>query len=183
MALRVQNGSVAWSDNLSPAVRVGGLSTLPDIQALPILDKGLVIALSFGGRMAAIDERTGQRIWQRDVSGADTPWVAGNHLFLTSSANELIALGRDSGAIRWVKPLASYVDKDESGTAMDWNGPVFAGGRLIVTGPKGMILEVDPLDGHLLRRLNTGKAIAATPIIAQGTLLLLHNDGTLAAYR
>ncbi len=183
MALRVQNGSVAWSDNLSPAVRVGGLSTLPDIQALPILDKGLVIALSFGGRMAAIDERTGQRIWQRDVSGADTPWVAGNHLFLISSANELIALGRDSGAIRWVKPLASYVDKDESGTAMDWNGPVFAGGRLIVTGPKGMILEVDPIDGHLLRRLNTGKAIAATPIIAQGTLLLLHNDGTLAAYR
>lgn len=183
MALRVQNGSVAWSDNLSPAVRVGGLSTLPDIQALPILDKGMVIALSFGGRMAAIDERTGQRVWQRDVSGADTPWVAGNHLFLISSANELIALGRDTGAIRWVKPLASYVKTDEAGTAMDWNGPVFAGGRLIVTGPEGMVLEVDPLDGHLLRRLNTGKAIATAPIVAQGTLLLLHNDGTLAAYR
>ena len=183
MALRVQNGSVAWSDNLSPAVRVGGLSTLPDIQALPILDKGLVIALSFGGRMAAIDERTGQRIWQRDVSGADTPWVAGNHLFLISSANELIALGRDTGAIRWVKPLASFVDKDEVGTAMDWNGPIFAGGRLLVTGPDGMILEINPLDGTLLRRLNTGKAIATAPIVAQGTLLVLHNDGTLAAYR
>ncbi len=183
MALRVQNGSVAWSDNLSPAVRVGGLSTLPDIQALPVLDKGLVIALSFGGRMAALDERTGQRIWQRDISGADTPWVAGNHLFLISSANELIALGRDTGAIRWVKPLASFVKPDESGTAMDWNGPVFAGGRLIVTGPDGLVLEIDPLTGNLMRRLNTGKAIATAPIVAQGTLLLLHNDGTLTAWR
>lgn len=183
MALRVQNGSVAWSDNLSPAVRVGGLSTLPDIQALPILDKGLVIAMSFGGRIAAIDARTGQRIWQREIGGSDTPWMAGNHLFLISSANELVALGRDRGTIRWVKPLAGYVKPDEAGSSMDWNGPVFAGGRLIVTGPEGILLEVNPVDGALLRRLNTGKPIAAAPVVAGNTLLLLHGDGTLVAYR
>jgi outer membrane protein assembly factor BamB len=183
LALRVQNGSIAWSDNLSPAVRVGGLSTLPDIQALPILDKGLVIALSFGGRMAAIDARTGQRVWQRDIGGSDTPWIAGNHLFLISSASELVALGRDNGTIRWVKPLAGYVKADEVGTAMDWNGPVYAGGRLIVTGPEGIVLEINPVDGKLLRRMDTGQSIATAPIVAGSTLLLLHSDGMLAAYR
>jgi outer membrane protein assembly factor BamB len=181
-ALRVQNGSVAWSDNLSPAVRVGGLSTLPDIQGLPVLDKGMVIAVSFGGRMVAIDERTGQRIWQRDISGSDTPWVAGNHIFMISSTNELLALGRDTGAIRWVKPISSYVSQEEAGTSLFWNGPVLAGGRLIITGPEGILLEVNPVDGALLRRLNTGKTVAVPPVIAQGTLLLLQVDGTLVAY-
>lgn len=182
VALRVQNGSVAWSDNLSPSVRTGGLSTLPDIQALPILDKGLIIAISFGGRMVAIDERTGQRVWQREISGTDTPWVAGNHLFLISSSNELIALGRDTGAIRWVKPINGYVSAEESGTSMQWNGPVLAGGRLIITGPEGILLEINPVDGTLLRRLNTGRTVSVAPVIAQGTLLLLQEDGTLAAY-
>lgn len=182
-ALRVQNGSVAWGDNLSPAVRVGGLSTLPDIQALPILDKGLVIAVSFGGRMVAIDERTGQRVWQRDISGADTPWVAGNHLFMISANNELIALGRDTGAIRWVKPISTYVSKEEAGTSLFWNGPILAGGRLIITGPGGILLEINPVDGALLRRLNTGVTVAVAPVIAQGVLLLLQTNGTLVAYK
>jgi len=182
VALRVQNGSVAWSDNLSPSVRTGGLSTLPDIQALPILDKGMIIAISFGGRMVAIDERTGQRVWQRDISGADTPWVAGNHLFLISASNELIALGRDTGAIRWVKPISTYVSADEVGTSMQWNGPVLAGGRLIITGPQGILLEIDPVDGKLLRRMNAGDTVSVAPVIAQGTLLLLQDNGTLVAY-
>lgn len=184
VALRVQNGSVAWGDNLSPAVRVGGLSALPDIQALPIMDKGLVIAISFGGKMVAIDERSGQRVWQRDVSGADTPWVAGNHLFLISSNNELIALGRDTGAIRWVKPLSTYVKLEkENRNSLDWNGPILAGGRLILTGPEGNVLEINPLDGALLRQLKIGKTAAVAPVVAEGTLLLLQADGTLSAYR
>lgn len=182
LALRVQNGSVAWSDNISPSVRVGGLSALPDIQALPVLDKGIVIGISYGGRIAAIDERTGQRIWQRDLSGADTPWVAGNHLFLISSQNELTALGRDTGGIRWVKPIKSYVDAKEAGTSLDWNGPVLAGGRLIVTGPNGILLEVNPVDGSLIRRMKTGDTAVTTPVVANGVMLLLLADGTLAAY-
>jgi outer membrane protein assembly factor BamB len=179
----VQNGSVAWSDNISPSVRVGGLSALPDIQALPVLDKGIVIGISYGGRIAAIDERSGQRIWQRDLSGADTPWVSGNHLFLISSQNELTALGRDTGGIRWVKPIKSYVNADEAGTSLDWNGPVLAGGRLIITGPEGILLEVNPVDGSLIRRMQTGDTAVVTPVVANGVLLLLLADGTLVAYR
>lgn len=183
VALRVGNGSVAWSDNLSPAVRVGGLSTLPDIQALPVLDKGAVIAISFGGRMLAIDERSGQRIWQRDIGGSDTPWVAGNHMFLISSASELLALGRDSGSIRWVHPLGNYVKSEDVKTSLEWNGPLLAGGRLLLTGPEGTVLEIDPLDGKLLRHLDIGESAVVSPVVAQGIVLFLQADGTLVAYQ
>src|SRR5690606_29173854 len=59
LALRVENGALAWSENLSAfGALAGRLGSLSDIRGLPVIDKGLVIAVSFGGRLAAIDERT-----------------------------------------------------------------------------------------------------------------------------
>src|SRR5690606_813248 len=78
-ALRVENGSVAWADNLSSSRRIGNLAALADIRGLPVMDKGIIFAISYGGRLVAIDERTGTRIWQREIGGSETPWVAGNH--------------------------------------------------------------------------------------------------------
>lgn len=177
-ALRVGNGSVAWSDNLSNVRGMGGLSEISDIRAMPVIDRGLVVAISFSGRLAAIDERTGARIWQREISGLQTPWLAGNHMFVLSSDNQLIALGRETGAIRWIINLPHKKDK----TAI-YNGPVLAGGRLIVAGTDGTVFEVSPETGKILTRWDAGDTIVQPPIVANATLYLLSADGTLSAYR
>lgn len=178
-ALRVANGSLAWSDNLSNLRGLGGLSTISDIKALPVIDKGIIIALSFSGRMVAIDERTGQRIWQREISGSQTPWVAGNHVFVLSTDNKLVALGRDTGSIRWVTSLPRF-DKSKPIT---FTGPILAGGRLIVAGSDGLIIEITPETGEILRQWDAKDTIAISPIVANGTLYLLSENGKLSAYR
>ncbi len=183
MALHVENGSVAWSDDLSPSTRVGGLAALPDIQGLPVLDKDLVFAISFGGKMVALDQKTGQRTWEKELSGTETPWVVGNMVFVITSNSELIGLARDTGVISWVRPLAPYVKEDAERQGLLWNGPVLAGGRLILTGPEGNVLEVDPNTGNLLRRMKLNSTVAVTPIVASGVLLLLTQEGTLIAYQ
>ncbi|MCC6598721.1 MAG: PQQ-binding-like beta-propeller repeat protein [Alphaproteobacteria bacterium] len=178
-ALRAGNGSIAWSDNLSNVRGMGSLSEISDIRALPVIDKGIVVAISFSGRLAAIDERTGTRIWQREISGAQTPWLAGNHIFVLSVDNQLIALGRETGAIRWVTDLPRFDDKKP----ILFNGPVLAGGRLIVAGTGGRIIEVSPDNGKIIHQWSAGGTIALPPIIAEATLYLLAKDGTLSAYR
>jgi len=179
LAIRAANGSVAWSDNLSNLRRLGGLGTISDIKALPVIDKGLVVAISFAGRLVAIDERTGTRIWQREISGAQTPWMAGNHLFVLSTENKLIALGRETGTIRWVTNLPEK-DGDD---ILTFNGPVLAGGRLIITGNDGRVIEASPETGKIIREWDSGIEITIPPIIADGTLYLLGENGTLSAYR
>lgn len=178
-ALRIENGSIAWSDNLSNVRGLGGLSTISDIRALPVIDKGIVYAISFSGRLVAIDKRTGSRIWQREISGSQTPWMAGNHMFVLSTDNQLIALGRDSGAIRWVTNLPRF-DDDEP---IIFVGPVLAGGRLILAGTDGRIVEVSPETGSILREWDSGATVSIQPIVAAGQLFILSNDGTLSAYR
>ncbi len=181
VALRVENGSVAWSDNLSNLRAIGGLSSLSDIKALPVIDKGLIIAISFSGRIVAIDERTGSRIWQREIGGSQTPWVAGNYIFLISSDSELVALSRDTGAISWVTQLDKYEDAEDKDGKIFWYGPIMAGGRLIVAGSDGRIIEVKPETGEPLAQSYSGVATTLPPVVADKTLYLLDENGTLQA--
>ena len=68
-ALRVENGRAIWSDGLASIQRVTAVAALADIRGDPVIDRGLVFAVSNSGRMAAIDLRTGNRVWDLDVGG------------------------------------------------------------------------------------------------------------------
>jgi outer membrane protein assembly factor BamB len=182
-ALRVENGAAAWTDNLANIRAAGGLGSLGDIKALPVIDKGLVIAVSFSGRLAAIDQSTGARVWQRDIGSTNTPWVAGNHVFIIDSDQQIVALGRDTGAIVWVKPLPKFERPDSRKDPIHWTGPLLAGGRLFAFSDKGMAAEISPADGKIMRTWDTGADVTISPIIAGGVMYVLGRDGTLAAYK
>jgi outer membrane protein assembly factor BamB len=177
-ALRVENGSVAWSDNLSPLRSYGGLAGLSDITASPVMDKELVIAVSFGGRIVAINVLSGSRIWQKEIGSSETPWVAGNMIFVTSSNNKLVALLRDSGNIIWVADLNR--DRDEK---VMWTSPVFAGGRLVLASSGGDVAEYSPENGKLIRSWRTTGAVSMPPVVAREMLYFLTDSGRLVAYK
>lgn len=182
-ALRVENGSVAWTDNLSTVRAAGGIASLSDIKAMPVLDKGLVFVISFGGRLAAIDERTGTRVWQRDIGGESTPWVAGNRLFVISGDEELISLGRENGAISWITKLPRYENPEKHDDPISWTGPILAGGRLMAFSSNGLVVEADAASGKILKQWKSALPVAITPVVADGTLYILSEDGKLAAYK
>src|SRR3989338_634481 len=182
-AVRAENGSVAWSDSLSPSMNTGGASSLPDIAALPVIDKGRIFAISYGGKFVSIDQTTGQRIWTYDIGGSKSPWISGNMIFFISSNAELVALGRDTGTLAWVKPLASYDKEGKTQNALAWNGPIMAGNRLILTSADEALLEISPQDGTLIRKTDLDFHVAVPPIVAGETLYLVSTDGTLSAWK
>jgi outer membrane protein assembly factor BamB len=182
-ALRVENGSAAWGDNLAGIRAASGLSGISDIRALPVIDKGIVVAISFGNRMVALDERTGNRIWQRDIGGSEMPWIAGNYIFTITNDSELVGMGRDNGLIRWVRPLPKFRDPKSRSGAIYWSGPVLAGNRLVLAGTDGGVLEVNPETGDVIRSWGSGLAVSISPVVAGDTLYLLGDNGTLAAYK
>lgn len=182
-ALRAGNGSVTWSDSLAGTLRLGGLSTLSDIRGMPVIVDNVVYAISFGGKMAAIDLSTGARIWHRDISGAKTPWVSGNRVFVVSSDSQIMALDKSTGAVVWISQLARYRNAKEKSGPIIWAGPIMAGGRLMSFSSDGRIAEIDPAQGTLIREWNNGDKMNISPIIAGGVLYILSDDGTLTAYK
>lgn len=183
-ALRVENGAIAWSDNLAKIRKIGGgKESLADIAAMPLVDRGIVIAISFSGKLVAIDERTGNRIWQRNISGIQTPWIAGTNLFVLTSDNQVIAINMVNGSIYWIKELAKFENEKKKSKPLHWHGPLMASDRLLLAGSDGKIIEMDPNTGDITKTTKTKKTIRISPIIAQKTLYILAEDGTLVAYQ
>jgi outer membrane protein assembly factor BamB len=183
VALRVKNGSIIWNDSLANSLRLGGMAGLSDIRGLPVMNGDMVLAVSFGGKMAAYDKRNGARLWQREISSAETPWVAGNTVYVLSADYKLMALSLMNGEIIWVSDVQKYKNRQDRKGLLTWSGPIMAGGRLILTATNGRIVEYNPSTGEKTTTWDTKLALHTAPIVANGTLYLLSDDGSLLAYR
>lgn len=183
VALRQENGRVLWTDSLATTRRLDELATLAQIHAAPVIDRGGVFAISYGGVLAAIDLRTGNRVWEQDLGGLIRPWIAGNFIYQLTKDNELVCLSRNDGRVYWVKTLPAYENEKKQEDPILWVGPVVAGDRLIVAGSTGRLLSVSPYDGSIIGREQLRRGTSVSPIVAEETLYVLQNDATLVAYR
>ncbi len=182
VALRSDNGSVAWSDSLTRIGRLTSLATLSDINGLPIIDRGFVFAISHSGRMIAVDQRTGSRVWEQRIAGIQTPWIAGDFIFLVTTEAEVVCLSRKTGRIRWVRALARFEDPEERTGPITWSGPVLAGDRLILTSSDGRAAAISPYDGSVLGAIELPSGVSVPPVIANETLYIHTDDGEVLAY-
>ncbi len=186
-AYRYENGRTLWADALSRSSMSTSVSALSDIDAEPVIDAGRAYAIGQGGRMVALDVLTGQRLWEQNLAGISTPWVAGEWIFVVTDDARLICLARASGKIRWVSQLRKFrVDKNEGKNQKDpvsWVGPVLAGGKLWLANSLGEIVAASPTDGAVATSMAAKGAFGLSPVVANQTLYLMSDEGTLTAYR
>lgn len=182
-ALRVENGQVIWSDALAGAGRTDAVSAIADIRGLPVIDDDLVIATSNAGLTVAIDLRTGYRVWELEAGGIQSPWVAGDYVYLLTNTNDLIALRRKTGQVKWVTVLPRFVDPEDQEEPIVWTGPVLVGDRLIVGNEQGEVMTVSPYSGDILGKDEVSGPITLPPSVAGDSLYFLTADADLIAYR
>lgn len=182
-AYRYENGRAVWQDALSRTSISTSVSTLSDIDADPVIESGRVYAVGAGGRMVAMELVTGQRLWELNIAGIDTPWVAGDWLFVLTDEQRLLCIARTSGKVRWISQLPRWKNEKKKRGRIAWNGPVLAGDRLIVTGSKGLVHSVALADGKIDEGFKAGKSFGFAPVVANSTMYLLADDGTLTAWR
>ncbi len=183
VAYRYENGRVLWSDALARTSISTEVGALTDIDADPIIDQGRVFALGQGGRMAAYELVTGQRVWEIRVAGISTPAIAGDWIFALTDDARLLAIARSSGKIRWISQLQQYRDMEDKEGGIFWTGPVLAGNNLWVANTRGQIYKVSVAEGtaSLYREIKT--AISLPPVVANQTLYIMDDDGTIHAFR
>ena len=182
-AYRYENGRVVWQDALQRTTMSTSVASLSDVDADPVIDGNQVFALGKGGRMVALELTTGQRIWEQNVGGVSTPWVAGEWVFVATDEAKVVALNRNTGKIRWIAELRRWRDVGGKKGPIFYSGPVLAGGRLIVAGSNGTLINIDPATGAVQSQTGAGDAITTQPVVAGSTLYILTEGGRLIAYR
>jgi outer membrane protein assembly factor BamB len=182
-ALRYENGRIVWQDQLSRTSISTSVSVISDIDASPVIDQGKVYAIGQGGRMVAMDLVTGQRLWELTIGGINTPWLAGEWLFVVTDEAKLMCIARTTGKIRWIAQLPRWRDPKNKNKPIEWYGPVLAGGRLLVVSDGGRLVNVAVADGKVGSSVNAGKGFYLPPIVANNILYLLDAKGRLSTWR
>ena len=183
MALRTQNGRLLWQDSLSRTSRLTPLATLADIDANPVIDRGRVYAVSHAGRMVAIDMRTGQRAWEGNIASINTPLVAGDFGFVVTVDAEIACIALTDGRVRWANQIQKFNDQEKRRDLISWTAPILAGDRIFVASTHGYLLTISPYTGEVISGTKLPAGVSTAPIIVDGTLILLSEDGELIAYR
>ncbi|HWE46771.1 MAG TPA: PQQ-binding-like beta-propeller repeat protein [Caulobacteraceae bacterium] len=192
VSLSTANGDVLWNNVLSKDTRTNALSEIRDIPGRPTVYRGDVYAASQSGVFGAVDIRTGNAKWQLPIASEDTPWPAGDVVFVVSKAGELVAVNRDNGQVYWISDLnkgrktrkeGGFLGIETHRVTPIWTGPMLAGDRLIVTNAWGEAISVDAKSGKVLKTIRIGDPIFQAPIAYDGMLYLLTDKGDLVAIR
>lgn len=182
-AYRYENGRAVWQDALSRTSVSTTVASLSDIDADPVIDEGRVYAIGQGGRMVAMELVSGQRLWEINVGGTATPWVAGEWLFVVTDQARLLCISRTSGKIRWSTQLDHYRNPAKKKNPISWVGPVVAGNRLILASSEGRLLNVALADGRIGTATKIGNPVNLQPVVAGKTLYILDAEGRISAWR
>ena len=183
IAYRYENGRELWNDALARTSLSTSVGVLTDIDADPIIDRGRVYALGQGGRMAAYELVTGQRIWELNLAGISTPAVAGDWIFTLTDDARLLCIARSSGKVRWLSQLAPYRNVAKKKDPIYWSGPVLAGDRLWFVNSQGELFSAAAADGQPVLAANVKAPITLAPIVAGSMLYVLDDNGRISAFR
>ncbi len=180
VALNPVNGNDLWNDVLSLTNRNNALSEIRDIGGRPIIYRGDVLAGSHAGVFAAVDLHTGQRRWSLPIATVTTPWAAGDVVYITDQAGDVICVARDSGQIYWINGLNKRLRKK---FRTIWSSPILAGDHLILVSRSGVALALDPKTGAEQKRLRLNAPAFVAPIALNGAVYVWTDTAELVAIR
>lgn len=183
VAFLAPNGRRLWSDSLSRTSALTSLSAINDIAGRPVVDNGVAYAASHSGVIAAIDIRSGQRIWSRSFASTQTPWVAGDVVYAVSVDGELTAFDRATGGVFWVSQLRRYRNERSREGRLSWTGPIMVGGRLVLANSVGDVVGVSPQNGEVVANADVGNPVFVPPIAANDQIYIVTNKAQLVVLR
>ncbi|MDO9501756.1 PQQ-binding-like beta-propeller repeat protein [Falsiroseomonas sp.] len=181
-AVRTSDGRLLWSEGLG-TIGATSLADIVGITGLPVIDRGRVLAAGMANTTIAVDLRSGRRLWERTFGGGTGVASAGDWVFSVTRAGEAVAVGREDGRIRWVSELDPSPAGGRRGEAARFGPPILAGGFVMIPSSQRELLLLAPGDGSIAGRVPLSSGSTLPAALAQGTMVLLGDDGTLMALR
>lgn len=176
------NGRRLWSDTLTSTGRYTPLSAINDIAGRPVIQDGIVYVASYSGVLAAIDARTGARIWSRLFGSRLGPVIVGDYVYVVGTGGIVACFNKIDGKLVWKRELPEFKDGNRENRIV-WTGPLPASGRLVVVSSEGDVVGLSPQNGETLSEMKVGQRIFIEPIAAAGKVFVLTDNAQLVAIK
>jgi outer membrane protein assembly factor BamB len=171
-ALDARTGRDRWRQKLLEDGKTD-IKTTPSV----LLDRGLVVFGAWSGKVYALDEGTGDTVWEHETGGrimASTAYLPSRGIvYAASPSGRLVAISARDGRELW---------RFDAGVRLDSSPAVSGDGRAVVFGGgDGSIFAVRADDGRLLWRLRLGSKVSGSPTLAGSRVYVTAYKGDLWA--
>jgi outer membrane protein assembly factor BamB len=169
-----ERGVAAIDERIAAAKGRSDLERLVDIDGKMVFQGGRLYAVSYQGKLVAIDLSAGRPLWSQDASSVVGLGSGFGNVYLAEADDQLSALDMDSGRVQW---------ETEALLHRDITVPVPVSSYVAVGDFEGYIHVLAQSDGRFVaRRKVDGKGVY-TPITADGSrLYVMGNSGKLSAF-
>jgi outer membrane protein assembly factor BamB len=85
--------------------------------------------------------------------------------------------------VRWIAKLPIYKNQEKRRGRIRWAGPVLGSSEVILASSDGRLVRVDPTNGEISSFVDIEEPVSMPPIIADGVLYVLSDEGSLIALK
>jgi len=182
-AIRAETGNVIWNDTLGASIRTRASAIFSGIDADPIVGEDVVVAISASGEIQASALANGRPLWQKRIGGHNSPWSAGNVLFVLTDTQDLAAIFKKDGTVRWSHSFAVFDKRDATRDITPaLYGPILAGNAVLVLDSTGVLTTIKPQDGTVLNKYDIAEGAVNAPLVVNGALYVVTRDAKLHRY-
>jgi outer membrane protein assembly factor BamB len=174
LAIDQNSGNVAWESRIAIPQGRSEIERIVDIDGSMTLQGSELYVASYQGRVAAVDPRTGRKVWQRNVSSVSGVSVGFGNVYTADQDGTISAFLRNGQGIRWQNIELGY---------RGLSRPTPVSSYLAVVDFEGYLHILSQVDGEILGRTKADGDGARADMIAKGNMLYVYgNGGKLAAY-
>lgn len=170
-AVLLSQGQLIWQQRISQVTSSTEIGRLNDVDMTPVIDDGKVYAIAYNGTLAALDMRSGQMLWKRDLGSINDMVLSGDTLYLVDQTDRVLAVRKSDGVTLWTQD--QLLNRGLS-------APEVYNGYIVVGDKEGYLHWLDTSTGGFVaqNKLNSS-GIHSRPVIASDKLMVQTRNGTV----
>ena len=174
VAINLRSGNVAWEVRVAIPQGRSEIERIVDIDGSMAVQSNELYVASYQGRLAAIDTRSGRRLWQRNVSSVSGVGVGFGNVYVADDDGTVSAFLRNGQGVRWQNIDLGF---------RDLSRPTPVSSYVAVVDFEGYLHLLSQVDGKIVGRTKVGSSGARADMLTRGNrLFVFTNDGALKAY-
>jgi len=169
----LKDARLIWERPVALPAGATVIDQMVDIDSDPIIKEHVIYVVTYQGKVAALELKTGQILWQHDFSSYTGIAISNGAVFATDAEGNVWAFDQQNGSVLWKQAHLKH----------RWlTAPAANSNYVIVADGEGYIHWLDTQDGHFIARNKVDSAgIIATPLIINGIAYIQSKSGQLVA--
>lgn len=108
-AVLMEQGQMIWQQRISQATGSTEIDRLSDVDTTPVVVNGVVFALAYNGNLTALDLRSGQIMWKRELGSVNDFIVDGNRIYLVDQNDRGIVIGKKGEDVEKLRKVVADI--------------------------------------------------------------------------